>query len=79
MQLRIPEGDNPSATVRKLLGPGGSHVRGIAQRQSAKLRARGIGTGLAHGARGSHSQGWGLPGSNRASHSPKNKNIFRQS
>ena len=48
-QLRIPAEGNPTTVVRKLLGPGGSHVRGIAERHGAKLRVRGIGSGHAEG------------------------------
>ncbi len=49
LQLRIDFGESPRADIRKLLGPGGSHVRGIAARHNAKLRVRGIGSGHAEG------------------------------
>lgn len=48
-QLLIPVADNSDAVIKKLLGPGGSHVRLAAERHCAKLRVRGIGSGHAEG------------------------------
>ena len=48
-QLPIPHSSNGSEVMRKLLGPGGSHVKRVAEAHGCKLRARGIGSGHLEG------------------------------
>ena len=48
-QYPIPHTTDPQGVMRKLLGPGGAHVKGIAERHGCKLRIRGLGSGHLEG------------------------------